>query len=676
LIQLTNCTLMCGIAGIISLKGFDPSTLKSMTDIIHHRGPDGEGYTLFSQKQIVLAGGDDTMPEAWVSSIDYKPTCHIDNVKGRYKLGFGHRRLAILDLSSDGRQPMCYENQRYWIVYNGEVYNFKEIREELVLLEYHFHSKTDTEVILAAYSKWGIDCLNRFNGMWAFVIYDIEKNTVFFARDRFGIKPLYYWVSPENDFYFASEIKQFTVLPGWAPKVNGQRAYDYLVYSITDHTEETLFEGVFQIPSGHYLIMAVDKIMSVPGQKIATIQWYDLTYKKYKDSFENAALEFNKLFKSAVDLHLRSDVPSGTALSGGLDSSAIVCEVNNIFQMQGIENMQKTFSSCNADEKYSEKKWIDIVVKYKASVEAHYVYPTPGEVFDSISKLTWTHDEPYQSQSAFLGYQVFKLAAENDVKVLLNGQGADEYLGGYGQFAIPRYNKMLKQLKFSRIFKDVKKSAEYKDVNYRHIWLNIFASTLPNKLRIWIGVKFGINTIIRKLIDTKILGASVSHPYHTIPVKYGNVREVSRHLTFFSTLPRYLKWEDRNSMANSVEARVPFLDHRLVEFCFSLPDDYLELNGETKRVLREGLKDILPESIKNRKDKKGFITPEERWVKLDCPDLFRKKIKEAVESSNGIIKPSAVDYFEDVVTGKIPFDYTYWRIIQFGEWIKLFKIKI
>jgi len=667
---------MCGIAGIISSTTFDAKNLKAMTDIIHHRGPDGEGYTLFNQKQIVLAGGDDTMPEAWINKNDYHPTCHISNVKGLYKLGLGHRRLSILDLSSDGLQPMCYENQRYWIVYNGEVYNFKEIRDELVLLGYHFHSKTDTEVILAAYSKWGIDCLNRFNGMWAFMIYDIEKNTVFFARDRFGIKPLYYWVSPENDFYFASEIKQFTVLPGWAPKVNGQRAYDYLVYSLTDHTEETLFDGVFQIPSGHYFFMAVDKIASIPGKKIATIQWYNLTYNKYKGSFENAALEFNKLFKSAVDLHLRSDVPIGSALSGGLDSSAIVCELNNVFHLRGVENMQKTFSSCATDEKYSEKKWIDIVVNYKTSVEAHYVYPSHEEVFDYISKLTWTHDEPYQSQSAFLGYQVFRLAAKNKVKVLLNGQGADEYLGGYGQFAIPRYSRMLKQLKLKGIFSDIKKSGNYKSVNYKNIWQNIFISTLPDKFRNWIGIHFGNSKINRSLIDTQILGATVSHPYDAIPVKYGSVPEVSRHLTFFSTLPRYLKWEDRNSMANSVEARVPFLDHRLVEFCFNLPDDYLEKNGETKRVLREGLKDILPEPIRNRKDKKGFMTPEERWVKLDCPDLFREKIKEAIESSNGIIKPDAVNYFEDIIAGKLPFDYTYWRIIQFGEWVKLFKIKI
>ena len=666
---------MCGIAGIISNKKFDFCDLKKMTDIIRHRGPDGEGFAVFkSDGSIQLAGGEDTTAEVWAYDSLYKPTETADNVQGVFRAGFGHRRLSILDLSPCGHQPMSYLENRYWITYNGEVYNYTELRKELEESGHVFTSKTDTEVILAAYAQWGVDCLHRFNGMWAFAIYDTEKREVFMARDRFGIKPFYYWFSPDGNFAFASEIKQFTTLPGWEPKVNPQRAYDYLVYSITDHTDETMFNGVFQIPGGHYFKTGIDNLSAGSDKKIKPVKWYNLTYNKYNGSLEEAAIEFNRLFKSAVNLHLRSDVLVGSALSGGLDSSAIVCEVNNILRSQGAENLQQTFSSCSTDKRFSEKNWIDIVVN-KTAVDAHYVYPRCEDIFTLTPKLTWQHDEPYQSQSAFLGYHVFELAAKNAVKVLLNGQGADEYLGGYGQFTIPRYKNMFKKLHWAGLVRDIELSRSYKPVSYSAIFKNIFYSLAPVFIKKRLANKLGYYTEIKSLICNSSLGALPLHPFDAIPVKQNSVHDVSNHLTFFSTLPKYLKWEDRNSMACSVEARVPFLDYRLVEFTYNLPDEYLDFGGETKRVLREGLKDILPEKIRNRKDKKGFITPEERWVKEDNPAIFREKIKEAIEISKGIIKPEALQYFDKVVSGKIPFDYTYWRLIQFGEWMKQFNIK-
>jgi asparagine synthase (glutamine-hydrolysing) len=665
---------MCGISGIISQKTFKLIDLKKMTDVIRHRGPDGEGYVGFGINGAVnVAGGEDTVAEVWNHQSPYQPVRNITEIEDECKVGFGHRRLSILDLSACGHQPMSYAKQRYWITFNGEIYNYRELQQELASLGHDFHSHSDTEVILAAYKEWGAACLDHFSGMWAFAIYDVLNQELFLARDRFGIKPLYYWFSPEGSFAFASEIKQFTTLPGWAAKINPQRAYDYLVYSITDHTEETMFDGVFQVPGGHYFKARIKDLAPLAQRKIKTQKWYDLTYRQYSGTFDEAAAGFNRLFKKAVDLHLRSDVPVGSALSGGLDSSAIVCEVNNILKSQGAEGLQKTFSSCATDERYTEKKWVDIVVE-QTKVDAHYVYPKPEEVFTLMSELTWLHDEPYQSQSAFLGYHVFKLAAANGVKVLLNGQGADEYLGGYGQFTTSRYHEKFKKLDWLGLLKDLRLSGRYNPVSYKSFFKNLLYSFAPSALRKKLANSLGSYNQIKTLINNKALKASSLHPFEAIPVQQTSVQEVSKHFTFYSTLPKYLKWEDRNSMASSVEARVPFLDHNLVEFTYNLPDDYLEFGGETKRVLRYGLEDILPEKIRNRKDKKGFITPEERWVKEDNPELFRIKIKDEIELSNGIINPAALQYFDDIVSSKIPFDYTYWRIIQFGDWMRVFNL--
>lgn len=667
---------MCGISGVINQRGFQIQSIKSMTDIIHHRGPDGEGFALFNNDGfIVAAGGNDTQAEVWTHQSPYKPTESINNLHGIFHVGFGHRRLSILDLSSCGHQPMSYGDGRYWITFNGEVYNYKELREELKVGGYHFHTETDTEVILASYAQWGIHCLQRFNGMWAFAIYDTIEKEIFMARDRFGIKPLYYWFAPDGSFCFASEIKQFTVYPGWDARINPQRAYDYLIYSYTDHTEETMFLGVNQIPGSHYFKGKKDGIVPNTKGKIITSKWYELPRQPYQGTFEQASQQFRLLFKNSVDLHLRADVPVGTALSGGLDSSAIVCQMNIILKEKGVEDLQKTFSCCSYDVRFDEKQWMDIVINH-TSVDAHFVYPKLEDVFKITPNLIWFHDEPYQSQSAFLAYNVFKLVKSNNVKVLLNGQGADEYLGGYSQFTYARLIRKIRKFQWLQLYKEIKNPGFLKYPTSFLLRI-IVASIFPDKLRRIVSEISSKNlSVIKSLISNKALGSKNINPNNIIPVFQKNVSDISRHQTFYSTLPKYLKWEDRNSMANSIEARVPFLDYKLVEFVYNLPDDYLDFQGETKRILRKGLSGTLPEKIKNRKDKNGYLTPEERWVKEDNPALFRRRIEEAIAVTKGIIKPEALNYFDKVVAGKIPFDYTYWRLILFAEWIKRFDVKV
>ncbi len=668
---------MCGIAGFVAKEGkvIANTVIKEVTDLIHHRGPDDEGYLFLTDDQnLITAGGKNTPEEVWKTSTAYRPEHDITNVaKGHSSLAFGHKRLSILDLSPAGHQPMSYDNGRFWIDFNGEIYNYREIRHELELKGLQFCTKTDTEVILAAYSVWGEECLNKFVGMWAIALLDRAKKEIFLARDRYGIKPLYYYFSREGDFYFASEIKQFTVLKGWQSIMNPERVYDQLIYSFTDHTDETMFQGVFQLPPGSCYKSSLHAIYPEMTGRISFKKWYQLKRIPFNGSFNEAAHRFRSHFKRAIEEHFHADVPVGTALSGGLDSSFTVCEVNRILVASGKEELQKTFSSCARDVRFSEKKWMDIVVNY-CKVEAHFTYPELEDALKNTEKVLWHHDEPYQSQSAFLAYNVFSLARKEGVKVLLNGQGADEYLGGYGQFTIPRYAQMAKQLRFSAILADIKKAREIRKESGLSLLFYSLAHLLPTSIKRGYARIRSSSDSVKSIVNTERLQVDPVHPFDVIPVDYATVPEISEHLTFFSTLPKYLHWEDRNSMAHSVEARVPFLDHRLVEFAYNLPDDFHDKEGINKRVMRAAMHGLTPKAIKNRRDKMGFITPEELWVRKN-PEVFKEKIAEAVRVTDGIIKPEALDYFDNIVRGKLPFDYTYWRLILFGEWVKKFQVR-
>lgn len=366
---------MSGISGIINRSGFKPDLLKGMTDIIRHRGPDGEGFIFRStDEQLYCVGNRDTIDSIRMSGLPWSPQSTIQELSDVVcTMGFGHRRLAIVDLSSAGHQPMSYGNNRYWICFNGSIYNSKEIRNELQELGYRFISDSDSEVVLAAYAEWGTLSLERFAGMWSFAIYDHQLKEIFLARDRFGIKPFYYWFSPDGSFYFASEIKQFTVLDEWKAKMNPPRVYDYLIYSFTDHTDETLFADVFQLPSGTYFKSSINDIKPDKSGRIGFSKWYSLKREPFKGTFTEAAEKFRILFENSVREHLYSDVSVGAALSGGLDSSSIVCEADRLRMSDRKSDLLKTFSSCSVDERYSEKRWIDIVSEH-TNIDAYCIF--------------------------------------------------------------------------------------------------------------------------------------------------------------------------------------------------------------------------------------------------------------------------------------------------------------
>ncbi|MGN7479747.1 asparagine synthase (glutamine-hydrolyzing) [Solibacillus silvestris] len=628
---------MCGIAAIYSTKSLENYLIKQMTDLIKHRGPDGEGHESF------LDG----------------------------HLWFGHRRLSIIDLSSAGHQPMSYLDERYWITYNGEVYNYLELRDELEVKGYQFQSNSDTEVILAAYAEWGKNCLNRFNGMWSFVIFDRLENKFFAARDRFGVKPLYYWYSPEGMLAFASEIKQFTVLPGWEASLNGQRAYDFLNWSLTNHTDETLFENVFQIRGGEAVVIELENNNLFKEKSLNIYQWYTLKPRLSRGTIDDIAEKFRQLFTDSIKLRLRADVAVGSCLSGGLDSSSIVCVANDLLDELDKKELQKTFSACSHEKKYDERYFIDKVVQSR-DIEAHYTYPELNNLFPQLEDLTWHQDEPFGSTSVYAQWEVFKLAAEQKVKVVLDGQGADEQLAGYHGYFSPRFTSLLKSLDIVTLLKEINDSKEIHGYSKVFAIKQIANAMLPEVIRQKL-IKVNKSPT---WLDMERLGAVEADPFVEFGSKASSIRQMSIAQLTRTNLPMLLHWEDRDSMAHTVESRLPFLDYRLVEFILGLPDSFKLSDGITKKVLREGMKDILPEEIRMRMDKLGFVTPEEVWIKGESAEMFLKKVKEAVALSKGVLKEDVVIKAEAMIAGQENFSFYIWRVISFGEWIKKFNVKI
>lgn len=665
---------MCGIGGAFNKNGFKFSNLLRMSSLIDHRGPDGAGFFYFDKSRTL---NEDYSTDG-TNSIQNK----LRNWEDTYKemnvyLGFIHRRLSILDLSENGRQPFSDKGKRYWITYNGEIYNYLEIRQELISKGIQFYTDTDTEVLLNSLIYWGKACLDRFIGMWAFAFFDSQTGDILLCRDRYGIKPLYYWISDDSTFYFGSEIKQFTAVDNWTAILNREKAADYLLFSgLTDHTSETLFKDVYNLSPGSFLEINIFYDKSDQEYCDRVVKWYKPTIVSFTGGFKEAVETFKDKLIDSVRLHLRADVKVGSALSGGLDSSSIVSIINRILRETDNEVLQNTFSSVHEDEKYSEKKWIDEVVN-SMNIDAHYVYPSPDHMLYNLEHLVWTMDEPYHSQSAYLGYEVFKKARKENTIVLLNGQGADEYLSGYGAFRILRQSK----IGIKRLFFEVKLTSASNN------FFAILSEVLKIKCKgLYLQSSYRIKNLLfkfrgsilrlKQVINFDILEVDAKYPFSSESVQFKSHIDISLFQLFSDALPRYLRWEDRNSMANSVEARVPFLDHRLVEFCHSLPITFLDSPEISKLMLFESMKGVLPESVRNRKDKKGFLTPEERWLKQDFTESFKKLMKESIDHSNGIINESAINYLNEMANGKLPFDFSYWRLIIFGIWMKVFKVKL
>lgn len=618
---------MCGIAGIIGNKPLNIQYIEKMISIIEHRGPDSQGKQILNDGKVLL----------------------------------GHRRLSILDLSESGKQPMSYLNGRYWITYNGEIYNYLELRRELESLSYKFNTNTDTEVIMAAYDYWGKDCLNKFNGMWAFIIVDTVKDIVFVARDRFGVKPLYFYRTREY-IVFASEIKQFFTLPDWRAIVDNQMAYDYLCWGLSDHTDRTMFKGVYQLRRGEAGTISLnDKNLC-----FNIYEWYKIKTDNLQIGFHEAVQQFRELLIDSIRLRMRADVKIGSCLSGGLDSSSIVCIVNKLLKENGLSCMQKTVSAKAEFVQYDESKFISEVLD-KKSIDGIYTLPTFEGLLENIEKITWYQDEPFGSTSIYAQWCVFETAAQNKLKVMLDGQGADEQLAGYHLFFNVKFAELFRAIKWLKLLDEVLACKQKHNYGFFFMMKAIISQTFPEYLLNIIRKNYNHIEIAPSWLNIKKLDVQPKNSLNIYGNKTSSIKDLSMAQLFSNNLQKLLHWEDRNSMAHSIESRLPFLDYRLVEFVINLPDEYKIDNGETKRILRESMIEYLPEKIRKRHDKMGFVTPEEVWF-FDNKEIFMKKLKEAIDISEGILTNDALAYFDKVQNKDIPFSMVIWRMINFGVW--------
>lgn len=593
---------MCGIIGLFEQSGcrIDPMLIKRCNTIMRHRGPDDEGYLLGDSRsgRFFLARGDDTDPQLQLPLVE--------SFTGSYDLALAHRRLAILDLSTAGHQPMVDASGKVIIVYNGEIFNYVELKAELRALGYCFHSESDTEVLLAAYSEWGMDSFNHFIGMWALTLWDTEKRQLICSRDPFGIKPFYYTVS-ENRFAFASEIKALLEISGVRRTINPQRTFLYLRWGETDFGDETMFSEISQLQPGCHMVVSLDQNI-----KYKTIRYWQPNKEVDRSiRFNDAVARTRELFLENTALHMRTDVPLGSALSGGIDSSALVCGMRSI---GGPSIDLHTFSYVAGDPRISEKKWIDMINVRTAAI-SHPVFIEPDEIRNDLDRMIYMQDEPFGSTRIYAQYRIYRKAKESGITVLLNGQGADEVLAGYYYFLGSRWASMMKQMQWARAIGFAKKSGK------RNGW-NSYSTIAFGSRKI---LPMWMQPFFRLLVKRELAPAWINKDWFTrreVDFKYPEsdagsdcLKDELRHSLSYTSLPHLLRYEDRNSMSWSIENRVPFLTTKFSDFLFSLPEEFLISDtGRTKNVFSKAIRGLVPDAIIDRTDKIGFETPERQWM--------------------------------------------------------------
>ncbi len=624
---------MCGIAG-----GWWPDSndvfsrlskaLKKMSD----RGPDDSGCEIYSLENSVI--------------------------------GFGHSRLSIIDLSAAGHQPMHSRDEKFVIIFNGEIYNYLELRSDLIAIGYDFHTNSDTEVLLTAWIEWGESCLTRLMGMFSFAIYNRENSTLTCVRDAFGIKPLFYTIT-DNGFLFASELPAILELTSTEPSLNLQRAYDYLVYGDYDTKSDTFINGIDQLEPGHSITYdLLNKTLKNP------VKWWSPSVEQTSTlNFNQAAEELRAKFLQSIRYHLRSDVPLGTALSGGIDSSAVVCAIRHIEPNVPIH----TFSFLAKGSPVSEEVWVKLVNQHVGAI-SHKVHVTSDELAKDLDDMILAQGEPFGSTSIYAQYRVFQLAKANGVKVTLDGQGADELLAGYRGYPGKRIRSLLERGNILGALKFLGNWSKWPDrplsIGIKAALAEFATGEAYQILRELNGEQSSPNWLnLEFLLDS---GVKIGYPRIEIQ-EYPKGRRLMAELSLSSSrngLPGLLRHADRNSMRFSVESRVPFLTTDLASFLFSLPENYLVSNqGETKSVFRAAMRGIVPDAILDRRDKIGFATPEQDWLIQLAPQA-RKWIEDA-EPLNWINKQEMLNEFDNIIAGHKKFSWQAWRFINFSRWYKL-----
>ncbi len=624
---------MCGILGEYSAEYIATRAphFRACLNLMEHRGPDGSGVEEFCS------------PETSVK--------------------LGHRRLSIIDLTSGGQQPMNSSCGRYCIVYNGELYNYRELKAELSQIGIEFRTESDTEVLLAAWVAWGSESLKRLDGMFGFALLDRKTSSLTCVRDQFGIKPFFY--STENQrFCFASEITPVRKLWGKPDQLNFQRIYDYLVWGVYDDTNSTFFNNILSLPPGHMLTVTRETELRVDIQR----WWFPSIEENTNLTFTQASEQLRHLFLGSVKRQLRSDVKIGATLSGGIDSSAIVCAMKYLEPDLALN----TFSFVAPGSEKNEEKWIDIVNNSVGAIP-HKISINSSELAADLIDMIKVQGEPFGSTSIYAHFKVQKLAAANGVKVTLDGQGADELLAGYNGYPASRILSLLEEKKYLKAFRFLNSWSEWPGRGRKMALMNLFSVLVPDGLDTIARASIGRSVTPFWINKSNLIENNVRprHPTDGIRSNEAKTRRIAEELRSSLTgtgLTKLLRHADRNSMRWSVESRVPFLTPKFAEFTLSLPEEFLiAQSGETKSLFRHAIRDIVPNEVISRRDKIGFVTPEKKWLRE-----LHGKVPDLVSGFERVpfLRPEECKKeVTQILEGTKPFSWLAWRMVNISVWL-------
>lgn len=632
---------MCGIVGLVSSSPdavAESGLLKSAITCLAHRGPDGSGSSRYQ----------------------------LENSTSVY---FGHTRLAIIDLSDEGLQPFESKDDRYSLTYNGEIYNYLEIRKELEAIGVAFRSSSDTEVLFEALIRWGVLALDKLEGMFSFGFLDRQEKSLLLARDCFGIKPMHYVLS-QGRFGFSSELRAIRAMFTDLNSVNKKVASDFLAFGYTEMTANTFFQGISSLLPGHYLQVNLSGSVSVAEP----VKYWNPDFSKVNNiGFEEAKSTFRNLLLESVSLHMRSDVAVGAALSGGLDSSSIVSLMRHLHPEAEIH----TFSYIASDARVNEEQWVDKVTSWAKTI-AHKVHLDEKVLFEKdLDSLIQAQGEPFSTLSIYAQYKVFELANSCGIKVTLDGQGADELLAGYNGFPESRLLSLLEKGDLVLAARLTRGWTQWPGRSLKSLLAVGFAEFFPaiRRSKSFIGAAQSVglngNHSLEYFTDEALGLAGSAETATTRETRYRGRRLAEALLQALGPkrLTSLLRFADRNSMHSSIESRVPFLNRKLTEFTLSLPEQFLlSPSGETKHILRRSLEGLVPDEILNRRDKVGFEASTKGW------GVGSSVLKDVAANLNTVplIRPDKVKVaIQDVIDGKSELDSNLWRVINHARWTQL-----
>jgi asparagine synthase (glutamine-hydrolysing) len=624
---------MCGILGRVGLVDYelDAGVEKALRQL-GHRGPDDRGTLRLNM--------------------------------GPNTVDLGQTRLSIIDLSTGGHQPMQSSDGRYSLVFNGEIYNYREVRSDLKRLGRQFVSDSDTEVLLQAWAEWGIGCLRRMTGMWAFAVFDALHSTLTCVRDAFGIKPLFYATQHES-FAFASELPALRSLLRGPSEVNLQRLYEYLVFGSYDTGADTFLAEVQQVLPGHVLTVS----FGGGHPQLLTERWWCPAIEEEAISFEDASERLRDLFLESVRLHLRSDVSLGAALSGGIDSSSVVAAIRYLEPDSQIH----AFSYVARGHDVDEESWVDLAAA-SSGARVTKVELSADDLARDLDRMIAAQGEPFGSTSIYAQYRVYQLARESGVTVTLDGQGADELLAGYEGYPGPRLSSLVRSGHFVTAGRFAREWRRWPGRSMATAARGVGVDLAPRWAR-QAGYRLSGRAPNPAWLNEEVcrdFGVAIRPPARLdeAPVPGRRLAQQLRRELTAGGLQALLRHGDRNSMRWSVESRVPFLTTQLAEFCLSLPEDYLvSAGGETKHVFRHAMRGIVPNEILDRRDKIGFQTPEQDWLAS-----LRPSLGDWLEGLDAfpIVNPSAArTAVFATVNGDRPFSWLAWRLINAARWVQL-----